>query len=333
MKEMTRVGIFGGSFDPFHFGHLNSITTVMEKLGLDKVRVVPAAQSPMRVQTQGATSEQRAEMVRLGIAGAEGLELDLSEIKRGGVSYTIDTLKAMANDHEKLFLIIGLDQFQKFDQWKDFEKILDLADLIVTSRPNMELPFSVEDYPGGLRKLIDDCDRHQAMLKNGKTIHFIQLKDVEAAGTEIRRKLRLSQKVHDLIPLSVAEYVQSQHLYESVEKSIGDYEKFAGFCAGILNEKGGVNVKGFDLKDMSSPSEFTLVASGTSTRHTAALAEHLVREVKKQYGVWAESIEGQSEGRWVVVDYGALIVHIFYDFVRQEYRLEKLWKKGKPLSL
>ena len=67
--------------------------------------------------------------------------------------------------------------------------------------------------------------------------------------------------------------------------------------------------------------------AATWRSHATALAEHLIKEVKKDYNVWPESLEGQSEGRWIVIDYGALIVHSFYDYVRQEYRLEDLWKK------
>src|SRR5262249_28168943 len=155
----NRVGVFGGSFDPFHFGHLNSAQTIMEKLGLDTVKMIPTAQSPLRLQTQGSSPEHRAEMVRLGIRGTAGLELDLQEIKRGGISYTVETLEALAKSGDRLFLIMGMDQFQKFDQWKNFEKIVNLADLVVTSRPGMELPFSTDDYPGGLRSLVSDFDR------------------------------------------------------------------------------------------------------------------------------------------------------------------------------
>lgn len=336
MAQPLRIGIFGGSFDPFHYGHLNSIMTVAENLNLDKVNVVPSAQSPLRMQTQGSSPEHRAKMVEIGIQGHEELiHIDEQELKRGGVSYTVDTLKSYRKEYPKgeLFLIIGLDQFFKFDQWKNFEDILEMADLVVTSRPDMELPFGQDDFPAGIRKLVGDTDRQQAVLKTGHNIHFVQLNDVEASSTEIRRKLRLRQAVHPMIPSTIEDYIRAHHLYESVEKSIGDYEKFTKFCAGVLNEKGGINVKGFDLKGSSSPSEFTLVCSGTSTRHTTALAEHIVSEVKKQYRVWPESIEGQKEGRWVVVDYGALIVHIFYDFVRNEYRLEELWQKAKPLEL
>jgi nicotinate-nucleotide adenylyltransferase len=326
----TRVGVFGGNFDPFHFGHLQSMLAVAEKFGLDKIKVVPAAASPLRVQTQGSSPEQRLAMVKLGIAGEEDLlELDTREIERGGVSYTVDTLDSMAkeNQGEHLFLIIGLDQFHKFDQWKKFDKILGAADVIVTSRPGMELPNSLEDWPAGLRVLVDDYDSHQAMLKTGRTIYFHQLDDVEASGTEIRKKIRFGQSVLALLPPPVEKYIRDHKLYESVQKNIGDFEKFTAFCAKFLAEKGGINVQTYDLRDRQAPSEFTVICSGTSTRHASALAEHLIKEIKKDYNVWPESLEGQYEGRWIVIDYGALIVHSFYDFVRQEYKLENLWKK------
>jgi len=327
----NKVGVFGGNFDPFHFGHLNSMQTIAEKFHLKEIRAVPAFISPLRVQTQGSTPAQRLEMVKAGIQGHEDLiKVDTQEMERGGVSYTIDTLEAYSNDgFKEIFLIIGMDQFMKFDQWKRFDQILGLADLIVTSRPGVELPYSMEDWPISVRSMVADHDRQQAILKNGRSIHFVQLKDVETSGTEIRRKIRLGQSVQTDVPAAVAEYIKSQKLYESVERNIGDFGKFTDYCALNLTEKGGINVQSYDLRSANAPSEYTLIASGTSTRHTTALAEHLIKEIKKDYGVWPESLEGQGEGRWVVVDYGSLIVHLFYDFVRQEYRLEDLWTKIK----
>ncbi len=325
----SRVGMFGGTFDPFHYGHLNSMLAVAKKFGLDEIKAVPASQSPLRVQTQGSTAEQRLAMLERGIFGHEDLiEIDTTEIKRGGISFTVDTLSAFAQDKDAhLFLIIGMDQFLKFDQWKDFDKILSMADLIVTSRPGDELPNSTEEWPMALRGLVVDVDSQQAMLKSGRTIYFMQLEDMDISATEIRKKLRFGESVRTLIPPGVDDYIRENKLYESVDKKIGDFEKFTTYCQNILKDKGGINVQTFDMREQQAPSEFTLIASGTSTRHATALAEHLTREVKKDYGVWPESTEGQGEGRWIVVDYGSLIIHTFYDFVRQEYRLEELWTK------
>lgn len=302
--------------------------SVADTFELDEVRVIPTFTSPLRMQTQGSTPEQRLEMIKRGIsANTDVLKIDKRELERGGVSYTIDTLTSLAGEDLDLTLIIGMDQFIKFDQWKSFDKILTIADLVVTSRPGMDLPYSLEDWPLALRNLVGDADSKQAVLKTGRTIYFHQLEDVEVSGTDIRKKIRLGQSIQTLVPPSVEEYIREHKLYQGVQRNIGDFEKFTEYCAKVLNEKGGVNVMTFDLRDRSAPSEFTVICSGTSTRHATALAEHLIKEVKKDYNVWPENLEGTAEGRWIVADYGALIIHCFYDFVRQEYRLEQLWSK------
>lgn len=328
MSQQNKIGIFGGNFDPVHFGHLNSMTTIAENFELDRVKAIPANISPLRTQTQGSSAEHRVAMLKLGVSAQSKLiEVDTQEVDRGGTSYTIDTLRSYAKNGDELYLIIGMDQFSKFDQWKNFEEILGLANLVVTSRPGVELPYSLEDWPVSIRSMVADYDSKEALLKNGNTIYFWQLDDVEASSTEVRKKIRLGQDVQTLVPLAVEKYIREHKVYESVQTKIGDFEKFTAYCAGILNEKGGINVKSYDLRHKQAPSEFTLITSGTSTRHASALIDHLTKEVKKQYGVWPENIEGMSEGRWVVVDYGALIVHSFYDFVRQEYKLESLWER------
>ena len=331
-----KVGIFGGSFDPFHNGHLSSIKAVAEAYGLKEVRVVPAFQSPLRKLVQGSKPDQRLAMAALGIRENRDLILvDDSEIFRGGVSYTIDTLRKFKSKktNEKLNLIIGMDQFENFDQWKEYSEILKLSDLIVTSRPGLELPKSVEDFPAGLRILIKKFARNVAETTLGTKISFIQLMDVEVSATEIRRRIREHQSIVDLVPEGVATYIAEHGLYETVAKTIGDYEQFTRQCAELLAGKGAINIQGYDLRSADAATDFTLVASGTSTRHTSALAEGIMREVKKALGVWPQGVEGISEGRWVVLDYGSLIIHVFYDFVRQEYRLENLWKKGKQMMI
>lgn len=332
----NKIGIFGGSFDPIHYGHLNSMTSVAERLGLRAVKAIPTCRSPLRPQTQGASPEQRLEMCRLAVREMEPLiEVDRLEIDRGGVSYTIDTLKALAkqNPDSLFFLIIGLDQFGKFDDWKSYDEILRLADLVVTSRPGLDFPYAVEKFPPGMRSFVEDFDNRQALLTTGHTIHFIQLQDVEASATEIRKKIRLGQNVGHLVPPPVIEYIREHHLYESVARNIGDFKKFAEFCAQHLKEKGGIRVRAFDLTKTNAPADFSLITSGTSTRHASALAESLVKEVKKEYGVWPQNMEGQHEGRWIVLDYGALIVHSFYDFVRSEYNLEEIWNTAEEIPL
>jgi len=331
-----RVGIFGGSFNPPHMGHINSLLTVQKKAGLDKVHVIPTAQNPLKMEVEGATAEQRYDLVKqaLNTYGKQFI-VDDQEIRRGGLSYTIDTVMNLRKqvEVEDLYLIIGADQFEDFSQWKDFQKILTEANLIVTTRPGWEIPQDADELPEFLKVLVAEYDFNFIELKTGRNVQFIRLDDIEVSASEVRKLLRTGRPVEKLLPLAVESYVREHKLYRPIGDKIGDFAKFTAFCANILFSKKAIQTRGFDLTNISAPSEFTLVASGTSTRHASSLAENVVQAVKEEYNVLPQSIEGVEEGRWVVVDYGSLIVHVFYDFVRQEYSLEKLWQDGKDMNL
>lgn len=333
---MRKIGIFGGTFDPLHMGHINSMITVAGEFELDEIRVIPAFQSPFRLPTEGPTPQQRFEMTRVGLENYKDiLKIDGQEIERGGVSYTIDTIEKLSSEKEEkeLYLTVGMDQFEAFDRWKNFSQILTLANLIVTSRPGADLPESLQEFPLGLVDLVEDFDGQQALLNTGRSIYFIQLEDTEISSTEVRKALREKTAVTGLMPKQVHDYIRENGLYEAISSRIGDFEKFTHFCGDFLLSKKSIHVLGFDLRDFDFPSEFTLITSGTSTRQTTALAQNLMREVKTQYGVYPQNVEGVREGRWVVLDYGSLIIHIFYDYVRQEYRLEELWREAPRLNL
>jgi nicotinate-nucleotide adenylyltransferase len=323
-----KIGVFGGNFDPFHMGHLGSMRTVQETLSLAKILVVPAFESPLRSWSESSSVEDRVSMAKLGVQGFEPeLEVDQREVQRGGTSYTVDTLQSLRKEHPEahLHLIVGMDQFEKFHLWKDYQAILELADLVVTSRPGVDWPQGLADWPPPLVELVEDLSARQALLKSGGMIHFVQLKDLDISASDIRRRLRSGQSIKGLVPEPVERYIFERELFQGVKKSIGDFAAFTTFCESVLKDKGAIRPETFDLRKKQMPSEFVLVTSGTSTRHASSLAEHVVREVKREYGVWPQSVEGQSEGRWVAVDYGSLILHVFYDFVRQEYRLEDLY--------
>ncbi len=331
-----KIGIFGGSFNPPHMGHINSIQTVAKKLGLSKVHVVPAAQNPLKTPVEGPTPEQRIELTKMAFAQyGETYFVDDQEIKRGGLSYTIDTVLNLRKEYDAndLFLIIGADKFEELSQWKDYQKILSEVNIVVTTRPGYDVPESLEEMPVYLKPLVADFDFNFIELTTGRSIQFITLRDIEVSSTELRKWLRTGKPVEKYLPLAVESFVKEHKLYRNLGDRIGDYQKFTEFCANILFSKKGINVRGFDLTQTSAPSEFTLITSGTSTRHAAAMAENIAIAVKEEYNVHPQSVEGIDEGRWVLVDYGSLIIHIFYDFVRQEYNLENLWKEGKDLGL
>ncbi len=336
MSDFSRIGIFGGTFDPLHVGHLSCVRTVRSRLNLDKIFVVPAAQNPRKPRTEGPRDEERLEMCRIGFASdSEYVVVDDRELKRGGLSYTSTTLESFAKEFDSagMHLIIGMDQFEELDRWHRIDRILELANIVVISRFGHSLPTSLLDFPEGLRPYISDFEKGFGQLTTGRHIEFVRMPDADVAATEVRKRLRTGRSVEKYMSIEVEEYIKSKNLYGPIGARVGDYEQFTRFCAEALFSKKGLNIKGFDLRPTTAPTEFALIASGTSTRHTAALAEAVQAAVKEEFNIFPQSVEGAAEGRWVLLDYGSLIVHIFYDFVRQEYRLEELWRNSKDLAI
>jgi nicotinate-nucleotide adenylyltransferase len=331
-----RIGIYGGSFNPPHNGHLNSLQTVLKKAGLDKIHVIPSFKSPLKLQVDGPAPEQRLEMVQAALKSyGEVFVVDPIEIERGGKSYTVDTLKSFRKEHaaEDIYLIIGADHFEAFNEWKDWKKILSDCNLVVTTRPGHEIPSSEAELPPYLETLVADYDFNFIELTTGRNIQFITLKDLDFSSSEIRKKLRANRPANTELPLAVESYIKEHKLYRNVGEKISNFKDFTQFCSQALFDKKGINVKAYDLTGQEAPTDFALIASGTSSRHASALAEAVIRSVKDQHQLHPQGIEGMDEGRWIVIDYGALIVHIFYDFVRQEYALENLWRQAKPVSI
>lgn len=329
------IAIYGGTFDPFHMGHIYCIQTIFEKTKIDKIFVVPAFQNPLKSFVEGPTPEQRAEMVRVGLQDFDNVELDDQEIKRKGKSFTIDTVKSYLKDHdaEQVHLVIGLDEFYQLHRWHKFPELLASCNFIVVSRPGNVLPFSKEDLPEPLREYIDVLDRNFMALTTGRTVEFLRVKGLDVAATEIRKYLKTGRSADKFLDIRVEDYIKEHNLYPLIGPKVGDYKAFTEFCADRLFQRKAINLRAFDLKNIPSPSDFAIVASGTSKRQSQALGEWLMKEVKNQYGLNPLSIEGMEEGRWVLIDYGQLIIHIFYDYVRMEYNLESLWKGGVDMKL
>lgn len=331
-----KAAIYGGTFDPFHMGHVYCIQTIFEKTNIEQVFIVPNNQNPLKDGGESPSAEQRLEMVRVGVQDIEQVQVDDQEVVRGGKSYTIDTVKNYRKDYdaEQLFLVLGLDQFYQLPEWKDHEKLLEECNFLVVSRPGNMLPMSKDDIPEGIREHIDVFERNFLVFKSGRTLEFLRVKGIDVAATEIRKLIKTGRSADKYLDIRVEEYIKEHNIYPLIGPKVGDYLQFTKYCADQLFSRKAVNLKAFDLTQMeSSPSDYAIIASGTNKRQTQALGEWLQKEVKNQYGLNPLSIEGLDDGRWVLVDYGQLIVHIFYDYIRTEYNLESLWKQGADLKL
>lgn len=331
---MKKIAVFGGSFNPPHQGHINSAQVIQRLLGFAKFIVVPTGENPLKPMTDGPTDAERLEMTKLAFQGlGSKFVIDAQEIERKGPSYTFETLKNIAKTEvdADLHFVIGLDQLKTFGLWKNPEKIVQIANLVVTSRPDFTVPKTIEDLPTWFQEQAEKFEFNRVYFHSGKYMQFVQLPDVEVSSTEVRKALRSKKSVGHYIPLALENYIKEKKLYQPIDHQIRDYREMTRFIAKVLDEKKAIQVRSFDLSKASAPSEFAIVGSGTSTRHAVSLSENLVKEVKEEFGVWPQSVEGLTEGRWVLVDYGNLIVHIFYDFVRQEYSIEKLWIGAQAL--
>jgi nicotinate-nucleotide adenylyltransferase len=173
-----KLGLYGGSFDPVHLGHLLVARAAHEELGLDRVVFIPAAQSPFKpghLPTPGAT---RAMMLRMALQGLPWASLDLLEIERGGVSYTVDTLRHFrsAQPDAELFYLIGGDHAPSLPQWKDAATLAALAQFVVIPRPGSPAPALPDPFHGeSLRgfPLGVSSSELRARVGSGKSIRFL----------------------------------------------------------------------------------------------------------------------------------------------------------------
>ncbi|MBT4760136.1 MAG: nicotinate (nicotinamide) nucleotide adenylyltransferase [Bdellovibrionaceae bacterium] len=335
-QKANKIGIFGGYFNPIHNGHLNAMLSIKHEMDLERIKVIPARETPLRQNIEGPSAEQRLKMVELGLHDYQDfLEIDEIELNRDGVSYTIDTLMQLKEtlNNENLFLIIGADQFYNFDQWKDYQDIISQVNLVVTTRPGYSLPFTKDEFPEGLKKYIEVFEGKLALLSTGKSIQFVRLKDIDVSASDIRKRLRSGKSVDRFLVPEVEKFIRDENLFDSVNKQIQDYEQFTLSCLKILAEKQAINVQAYDLRLIDKPSAFSIVASASNTRQVVSLSRHLSDSIKDEFGFYPYSVDGREEGRWIVMDYGSLIVHIFYDYVRMEYNLEELWSEGRQLTI
>jgi nicotinate-nucleotide adenylyltransferase len=192
-----RIGIFGGTFDPIHCGHIAVGVLAFEKLDLDEVVFVPAADPYLRTAPL-ATITHRCEMVRLATANHPGFTLSMVDANRSGHTYTLDTLtdlKSELGSETELVLLLGADSAVSFDQWKDPAAILELASLAVVSRPGEINPATLsENHPARTAAYIDELG-------------------VDISATGIRENLRDGKSTTDLLPAEVIGYIRAHGLY------------------------------------------------------------------------------------------------------------------------
>jgi nicotinate-nucleotide adenylyltransferase len=200
------IGIFGGTFDPIHFGHLRTSLEVQQALELEELRLIPLRDPPHREQP-GATPQQRVEMIRAAIAPEPAFRLDSRELEREGKSYSVRTLRSLREElgDTPLCLIIGSDAFRGFPSWHKPEEILQLAHIVVMQRPGDESP---DLYPERLAESVSDLHASPA----GR-IWPQRVTQLEISATRIRELIRRGESPRYLLPEPVLEIIQREGVY------------------------------------------------------------------------------------------------------------------------
>lgn len=207
-----RVGILGGTFDPIHFGHLRSALEVREYLALDELRLIPNATPPHR-DSPGATAEQRLHMVCLATATDPQLLVDDRELRRDKPSYTVDTLESLRAElgsSARIFMIVGWDAFCGLPGWHRWERLLQLASLVVLQRPeqDQELPEVLKDLLAA--RSVGDASAMQA--SHGEILCLAQT-PLAISATHIRSLVGTGRSPRFLLPDSVLGYIETTGLY------------------------------------------------------------------------------------------------------------------------
>ncbi len=218
------IGLFGGTFNPVHFGHLRAVLEVAEGFPLDQCHLVPAAIPPHKAAGEMVEPDSRLEMLKMAVSDHPELQVSDAELQRSGPSYTIDTVrhfKTLFPESARLFLIVGLDAFLELDTWKSYRSLLEIAAFIVISRP----AHTGKAGTGGWRALrtyvsevlspeytvSEDCPvfSHPRFLP----IHAFNVTMLDISSSRIRNLIRQGRSARYLVPSNVLDYIIARGIY------------------------------------------------------------------------------------------------------------------------
>jgi len=219
----SRIGIFGGTFNPIHNGHIAIAGQTCEALGLDRILFIPTGDPPHKSHDHLAPGNHRYEMVRLAIGSEPRFSISDIELRRPGKSYTIDTIRILQQEYgtnSALYFLIGLDAFLEFSTWREPKALLGLCSFVVISRPGLSfqslstmpllphLPVQpLADLDAGRRSTWD-------MVIGAQRLICLQLPPSDVSASDIRRRIGRKLPVANLLPPSVESYILQHHLYE-----------------------------------------------------------------------------------------------------------------------
>jgi nicotinate-nucleotide adenylyltransferase len=209
------VGIFGGTFDPVHLGHLRAAEEIREQFRLDKVYFVPAYIPPHKRTHKITDPATRLRMLKAAIRGNKFLRASEIEIKSGGVSYSINTIRMFEKRFEQIYFIMGIDAFLEIDTWYNYRELFDHTDFIVMGRPINEKKEPKGLFPGDIGKEIRRLDGNTFEHRSGKKIHVQHVTQLDISSTEIRKSVGNGRSIKYLVPGQVERIIEEERLYKN----------------------------------------------------------------------------------------------------------------------
>jgi nicotinate-nucleotide adenylyltransferase len=202
----VRIGLFGGTFDPPHHGHLLAASDAFEALALDRLVWIPAAQQPLKVAMQSAAAADRLAMTRLAVGDDPRFSVDPVEIERAGLSFSVDTVEGYARTRpgDELLVLLGADVLATFARWKEPRRLAQLARLAVLHRAVDGAPVEKAAIVGAI-SAITGADVPAPLV--------LETRRVDISSTEIRERARVGRSLHGFVPDAVARYIRERALY------------------------------------------------------------------------------------------------------------------------
>jgi nicotinate-nucleotide adenylyltransferase len=221
-ETRARIGVFGGTFNPVHIGHLRAAEEVVEALDLERMVFVPSAGPPHKTDLADdriAPAELRLEWIQLAIRRNPRFEVDPLEIERGGASYSVDTLRTLGARiaPEKPVFAIGHDAFVEIDSWREPEALFELAHFAVITRPPIARVSLMDSLPRCIRSAVEPAEGGRVALHRqaNSWIRLLEIPALDISSSDIRRRLRGGRSLRYLLPLAVAEAVEKSGVYRA----------------------------------------------------------------------------------------------------------------------
>ena len=222
-------GILGGTFDPITLGHLGLARNIQERIDLDQIWFIPAWQSPHKQDQPPTDASHRLSMLEKALAPYPHFEISEIELNQKEISYTINTLTTLQNQHSdtEWYLILGMDTFRDFATWKSVREILERVHLAIATRPG----YSSDLAPNTLQAMIDDLpfsyQSHQQTneihtylcQETEKTLIFCDIEPLDISSSEIRKRIKCGLSVKKMLPPEIERYIMTHRLYQANPRS------------------------------------------------------------------------------------------------------------------